>query len=191
MRAQASISRATSKPRSRAAAPAASIDFSTGSWNDDAGNFVVEAQSLLVAVERPDADQHRDGGLAAEFFHEGVPVLGIEERLGHREVRAGFDFGVKAFDFVVEIVGDGIDCDADGEICGAAKRFAGPVGALIQAMKNFYQADGIDFVDAAGFRIIADRGRIAGDGENVAHAADGPRAEQHGLQADDVVSRAW
>ncbi len=68
----------------------------------------------------------------------------------------------------------------------AAKRFAGPVRALIQAMQNFYQPNGIDFVDAAGFRIIADRRRIAGDGEDVADTADGPSAKQHGLQADDV-----
>src|ERR1700756_4847100 len=39
---------------------------------DDAGDLVVQAQSLLVAVERPDADQDWNGGLAAEFFHEGV-----------------------------------------------------------------------------------------------------------------------
>src|SRR6266404_7998346 len=54
-------------------------------------------------------------------------------------------------------------------------------------MQNFYEAHGIDFVDAAGFRIIADGRRIAGDGEHVANAADRPRAEQHRLQADDVV----
>ena len=40
---------------------------------------------------------------------------------------------------------------------------------------------------ATGFRIIANRRGIAGDGEYVANAANGPRAEQHGLQADDVV----
>ena len=72
----------------------------------------------------------------------------------------------------------GIQRDADGEICLAAKSFAGPVRALIEAMQNFGEADGIDFVDAAGFRIIADGWRITGDAEDVAHAADGPRAEQ-------------
>ena len=83
-------------------------------------------------------------------------MLGIEERLGHGEVRAGFDFGVEALDFVVEIVGDGIERHADREIRRAAESFAGPVRALIQAAENFDEADGIDFVDAAGFRIIAD-----------------------------------
>ena len=107
-------------------------------WNDDAGNFVVETESLLVAIERPDSDEHGDGWLATEFFDEGVPVLGIEDWLGHREMRAGFDFGVEAFNFVVEIIGNGIDSDADGEIRCPAKRFASPVRALIQAAKNFY-----------------------------------------------------
>ena len=60
-------------------------------------------------------------------------MLGIEERLGHGEMRAGFDFGVEALDFVVEIFGDGIERHADGEICRAAERLAGPVGALIEA----------------------------------------------------------
>ena len=93
---------------------------------------------------------------------------------------------VEALDFVIEIVGHGIDGDADGEVRRAAERLAGPVGALIQAVQNFHQADGVDFVNAAGFGMIAERRRIAGDGQHVAHAADGPGAQQHGLQADDV-----
>ena len=84
-------------------------------------------------------------------------------------------------------VGDRIDGNPDGEIGCAAERLAGPVGALIETVQDFYQSDGIDFVDAAGFRIVADRGRIAGDGENIAHAADGPCAQQSGLQPDDIL----
>ncbi len=61
----------------------------------------------------------------AEFFHEGVPMLGIENRQGHHsEVGARFDFGVVLFDFVVEVVGDTeLDGDADGKICCAVKSF--------------------------------------------------------------------
>jgi len=44
------------------------------------------------------------------------------------------------------------------KIGGAAKSLAGPVSALIEAVKNFDQTDGIDFVDAAGFRVIATEG---------------------------------
>src|SRR6267378_1304923 len=71
----------------------------------DAGNFVVQAQRLLIAIERPDAYQHRDCRLPAESFQESVPMFGVEEWLGHGEMRARFDLGVEALDFVVEIVG--------------------------------------------------------------------------------------
>ena len=142
--------------------------------NDDAGNFIVEAKCLFVTIERPDADEYGDRWLAAEFFHERVPMLGIEDGLSHREVRPGFDFGVEALDFIVEIVGDRVDGHADGKVGCAPERFPGPVRALIEAAEHFNEADGIDFVDAAGFRIIADGWRVAGDSEHVANAADGP-----------------
>src|SRR5467141_3300358 len=54
-------------------------------------------------------------------------------------------------------------------------------------MQNFDQSNGVDFVDAAGFRVVADGWRITGDGKNVADTANGPRAEKSGLQADDVL----
>ncbi len=54
-------------------------------------------------------------------------------------------------------------------------------------MENLDEADGIDLVDAAGFRVIADGGRIARDGKNIADAADGPRAEKRRLKADDIL----
>ena len=136
MRAQASIWRATIEAAFARGGSGRFHRLQNRLRDDDAGNFVVQAQRLLVTIQRPDADEHGDGWLAAEFFHEGVPVLGIEKRLGHGEVRAGFDFGVEALDFVVEIVGDGIQRDADGEICRAAQRFAGPVRALIETAQR-------------------------------------------------------
>src|SRR5258706_12991642 len=155
--------------------------------NYDSGYFIVQAQRLYVAVERPNPDQHRDCRFAAEFFQEGVPMFGIEKRLGHRKVSAGINFGVKALDFIFEIVGDRINGDADREICCAAERLASPVGALVQAMQHLDETDRINLIDAARFRVIADGGRVACDGEDVANAADSPCAEEHGLQADDVV----
>src|SRR5258708_508991 len=155
--------------------------------NHDSWNFIAQPQCLLVAIQRPDSDEHRNRRLAAELLQEGVPVLRIKERLGHGEMRASFDFRVKTLDFVVEIVSDGIHGDADSEVRSAAESFPCPVGALIQAMENLDQADGIDFLDAAGFRVVADGGRVAGDGKNIADAADGPRAEKRSLKADDVL----
>src|SRR5439155_14569486 len=66
--------------------------FQQSLGNDDPRHFVVQAQGLLVTVQRPDADAHGNVRLAAEFLQESMPVFGIEERLGHREMRAGFDF---------------------------------------------------------------------------------------------------
>src|SRR5436309_15001267 len=102
-------------------------------------------------------------------------------------MRAGFDLGVETLNFAVEIVGDRIHSDADGKICCAAESFSGPVGALIQPVQHFDKADGIDFVDSAGFRVVTDRWRITGDGEDISNAADGPGTEQRSLQADDVL----
>src|SRR5580704_3161486 len=113
-------------------------------------------------------------------------MFGIENRLRHREVCASFDLGVETLDFVVKIVGHRIDGNADGKIRCAAESLACPVRALIQAAEDLYQADRIDFVDAAGFRVVADGRRIAGDGKYVANAADSPGAEQARLQTDDV-----
>jgi len=88
--------------------------------------------------------------LPPSFFHERVPVRRIEKRLGHGKVSAGFDLGVEASDFGVEIIRDGIHRDSDREIGLPAKSFPRPVGALIETVQNFHQADGIDFIDAAG-----------------------------------------
>jgi hypothetical protein len=53
------------------------------------------------------------GDFPPSFLANASQCSGIEERLGHREVRAGFDLREEALDFVVEIVGDGIHRDAD------------------------------------------------------------------------------
>jgi len=45
-------------------------------------------RSACCNYQRPDADQDGDRWLAAKFFQEIVPVLGVEERLGHGEMRA-------------------------------------------------------------------------------------------------------
>jgi len=75
-------------------------------------------------------------GLPPSFFQERMPVFRIEERLGHGIVGPGFDLGVEAFDFVVEIVGHRIDGHADGKIRCAAESFSSPVGALVQSIQR-------------------------------------------------------
>src|SRR6202034_3740181 len=112
-------------------------------------------------------------------------MLGIEDRLSHGEVRASFDFFLEATQLSVNIFRDRVYCHADGVICCAAQTFSGPVGPLIEPRENLYQANGVYFIDAAGFGVIAERRRVSGDGEDVAHASHGPSAEQHRLQTDD------
>src|SRR5215468_320660 len=111
----------------------------------------------------------------------------VEKRLRHGKVRARLDLGTETFDFVIEIVGDGIHGDTYGEICGTTERFAGPVGSLIEPVQYFDQADGVHFIDAAGFGVIAARRRVSGNRQYVAHATYRPRPEQGGLQADNVL----
>ena len=98
-------------------------------------------------------------------------MRGIEERLGHREVRTGFHLGAEAANFLVEVVGQRIYRYADGVIRSATQILPRPIHALIQAAQNFYETNRIHFVNAAGFGVIAHRRRVAGDGQRVAHAA--------------------
>src|SRR6266851_7011848 len=102
-------------------------------------------------------------------------------------MRAGFDLGMEALDFVVEIVSNGIHSHVNCNIPPATESFSGPVRALIQTMQHFDEADRINLINAARFRIVADRWRIACNGEHIANSADGPGAEKRRLQADDVL----
>src|SRR5437016_9354862 len=63
-----------------------------------------------------------------------------------------------------------------------------PVRALIQPVQNLHKPDGVDFVYTAGFRIIADRRRVARDRKNVADAADGPRSKKSCLRSEEHTS---
>src|SRR3989338_1898697 len=152
----------------------------------DAGDFVVQPYGKLRAGERPESDERGDGRLAAEPLQEVVPDGRVEDRLGHGEVGPGLDLLLEAAELFVEVVGCGVDGDADGEVRAAAQGLARPVVALVETRKDADQADGVDFVNAAHLGVVAEDGRVAGDGEDVPDAAHGPGAEQDGLQADDV-----
>src|SRR5579862_8983558 len=56
-----------------------------------------------------------------------------------------------------------------------------------ESVQHLDQADRVHFIHAAGLGIVADRRRIAGNRQHVAHAAHGPGAEQRGLQADNIL----
>ncbi len=99
---------------------------------------------------------------------------------------AGFDFLLEAPQLFVEVIGGGIDRHADGKPSPAPQSLARPVMPLVQASENAHQANRVHLINAAHLRVVTENGRVAGDGQDVAHPADRPGAEQHGLQADDV-----
>ena len=58
---------------------------------------------------------------------------------------------------------------------------------MIQTRSDLYKSDGINFVDAARFRVVAYRGRVARDGQEVAYSSDAPGAKERGLQTDEIL----
>ena len=95
-------------------------------------------------------------------------------------------FDKETFDFVIQVFGGGIERHANREVGGPSQGLAGPIGSLVKPRGNFHQSNRIDFVDSARLRMIAQRRRIAGNRQKIAHAAHRPGAQQHGLQSDQV-----
>ena len=184
LREPSSSSRPISIPTSAALGPASRSASSTGCGNDDSGHLVVQAQRELVAPDGEDPDQHGDRPLSAEPVDEAVHVLEVEQDLGHREVRAGFDLAVEAVELRLEVVGGRVDRDADVEGRGRVDRSPVVVLAAVQARHQVREPDRVDLVDAARARVVADLGRIAGHREHVADAAR-VRAEELRLEAHD------
>src|SRR5467141_2479986 len=139
----------------------------------------MQPKGLLVTTEWPKPNQDRNWRFPAHPFQKAFPVLGIEDGLRHRKVRAGFHFFIEAAQFFIQVFGEWIYRYSDRKISSAAKILPRPVGSLIQARHHFHEADGILFVYTGSFRIAPQRWRIAGDGEHVAHPADGPCAQKH------------
>src|SRR5690242_10728469 len=102
-------------------------------------------------------------------------------------MRPGFHLGHKTLNFVIKILGGGIHGHAHGVVRGATQRFASPVRALIETGSDLYQSYGVNFVDSAGFGVVAHRRRIACDGQEVANASDAPGSQQRSLQTDKVL----
>ena len=85
--------------------------------------------------------------------------------------------------------GGRVDGDAEEERGRRVDRPAVEVLAAVQPRHQLVEPDRVDLVDAARARVVADLGRVAGDGEDVADAL-GVGAEQHRLQAHHgVVAR--
>ena len=89
--------------------------------NDDARHLVVDALRELQARQRPDADEQRDRRFAAEPLEERVEVRDVEQHLRHRELRARFELALEAVELDVDVVGRGVDRDADVERASARR----------------------------------------------------------------------
>ena len=116
-----------------------------------------------------------------------MPVLRIKEGLGHGKVRSRLHLRVETRNLPVQVISHRVERHTNGKVRLPAKRLSGPIRSLIEPAENFHQAHRIHFVHAARLGIIADRGRIPGDRQNVPHAANGPCSEQHRLQPDNVL----
>ena len=151
--------------------------------DDHPRHLVVDAPRELQARQRPDADEQRDRGLAAEPLEERVEVRDVEEHLRHRELRARVELALEALELHVEVVGGRVHRDADVEGRRRVDRAAVEVLTAIEVCDQVGEPDRVDFVDAAaGAGVVRFLGRIAGDREDVAHAF-GVRAEQLRLEA--------
>ena len=76
----------------------------------------------------------------------------------------------EAAQFVLDVGHAGIGRDADGEVGAGADGIGADVEAVIQALHDVDQADGVDIEHRGGIRIVAQLGRIAGEAENVVAA---------------------
>jgi hypothetical protein len=67
---------------------------------------------------------------------------------------------------------------------GASMPLAVVVLAAVELRDDLRKADRVDLVHAARARVVADLGRVSGDGQHVAHTL-GVRAERQRLEAHD------
>ena len=83
----------------------------------------------------------------------------------------------------VGLAGVGAAADVDAE--RGADRVAGQVAAVVEVVHDADEADRVDVVDRGRVRVVAELGRVAGDGEDVAQAQR-VGAQQVGLDAEQV-----
>ena len=98
-------------------------------------------------------------------------------------MRTGVDLLPEPVELVVEVFRRRVDRAGDGESRRLANRGAQPIEALVEAGDDLDQADRVDIPHSRGARVIAHIGRIAGEGDDVAHpkrvGADQLRLEGH------------
>ena len=128
---------------------------------------VLHEFGVAQAGEWPDAGDDGDAE-ALNALQECFKEREIEDGLGDGVLCACFNFPGEAADFVLDVGDAGVGGDADSEVGGCANRIRTDVEAVIEAVHDVDQADGVNVKDSGGIRIISKLGRIAGEAENVA-----------------------
>ena len=111
--------------------------------------------------------------------------VGIEHGLGNGEIGPRLDLLPEAVQLAAVIQRGGIQPHADHGERGRIDGLTAQVDAAVEPPLHRRHADRIGVEHARGVRIVAQFGRIAGDEEDVSHAA-GRARQQVGLHADQV-----
>ena len=172
-------------PTFEASDPEASSFLRSSSGTKIPGTSLCSRSASLSDGSGQIATSAGSGSAAAEAVEQALPRLPVEEHLAHDEVRAGVRLAAQALDLVVEVVGGGVDRDAQVERRRLADRVAGAVEPLGHAGDRAHQLEDVDVVDVVDARVVAELRGVAGDREQVAQAG-APGAEQLRLQAHEA-----
>ncbi len=111
------------------------------------------------------------------------------QRLGHDEIRTGFEFLLEAAQFPGKIFGARIQRTPDGKARRFADTVSGGVKAFVHAADDADESDGIHVVHVGGVLVIAHAGRVAGQCQDISNA-QAVRTEKVALKAHQVAVTA-
>ena len=156
-----------------------------GLRHDDAGDLVVHELGVAEGLQRKHAEQEGNRQRAGPL-EEPLQRAPVIKGLGHGDLRAGIDLLPKPVDLVIEVLGRRVHRAGDGEARGPTDGRAQPVVAVVEALENLDQPNGVDVPHAGGGRVVADAGRVTGQRDDVPDA-EGMGADQFRLQRHQVL----
>ena len=156
----------------------------------DPRHLVVQELGVPCALERQQPEQDRDREAARPEPAAGLRVHRLDladrvERLGHDEMGAGGQLAFEAIPLGRTVGGRRVEGAGDREPGPLADRRAGAVLAPVEPGQDLDEADRVDVPDPRAGRVVADPGRVAGQGEDVPDA-EGMGAEQLRLERHQV-----
>lgn len=153
-------------------------------WDFDAWDLVVHEFGVSGIAKRKHSDQHRQ--TEAFTLIDGL-VRGFlfEDRLRVDEVRAGVGLALETVHFLAPILGQRIEGDGDRERAFDADAVACHVDAVVEAVEDAHEADGVHVIHARGAGVVADVGGVTRDCEDVANS-QGMSPEEVGLDGEQI-----